>query len=226
MKKHASIEVVGECANGFEAMKAIKEHQPQILFLDIQMPKITGLELLEVIDEPVHVIFSTAYDQYALKAFELNAVDYLLKPYDEKRFDGAVEKVIAKLQSGEASNKTQIDQMQAVEQDRLERIVVKKGTKLEVIDLDQLLYIEAQDDYVMIYSESGHYLKSKTMKYFEEHLPPDQFIRIHRTYIVNGKKIKGLEPYDKDTYMAILNHDCKLKVSRTGYKKLKEIMDF
>ncbi|WP_289053259.1 LytR/AlgR family response regulator transcription factor [Carboxylicivirga marina] len=226
LKKHTNIEIAGECGNGFEAIKAIKEHQPHILFLDIQMPKVTGLELLEVIDEPVQVVFTTAYDQYALKAFELNAVDYLLKPFDEKRFDDAVSKVLGKLQSGEESNQQQIEQMQEAKSEALERIVVKKGTKLEVIDLDKLLYIEAQDDYVMLYAETGHFLKSKTMKYFEEHLPSEQFIRIHRSYIVNVDKINGLEPYDKDTYLAIINPECKLKVSRTGYKKLKEQMDF
>ncbi|MCU4155138.1 response regulator transcription factor [Carboxylicivirga sp. A043] len=226
LKKHETIEVVEECANGFEAIKAIKEHRPQILFLDIQMPKVTGLELLEVIDEPLQVVFTTAYDQYALKAFELNAIDYLLKPFDEKRFDSAVQKVLDKLQSGDYSNQIQIEQMQQSKQEKLDRIVVKKGTILTVVDLQNLLYLEAQDDYVMLYTETGNYLKSKTMKYFEEHLPSEQFIRIHRSYIVNASKIKGLEPYDKDTYKAILNPDCKLKVSRTGYKKLKEHMDF
>ena len=226
LEKHDKVVVAAECANGFEAIKAIKEHQPHILFLDVQMPKITGLELLEVIDDPVQVIFSTAYDQYALKAFELNAVDYLLKPFDEKRFDASVEKVIQKLQAGEISNQQQIEQIQISDVEKLERIVVKKGTRLQVIDLDKVLYLEAQDDYVMIYGEEGHFLKSKTMKYFEQHLPGDQFIRIHRSYIVNAEKIKGLEPYDKDTYLAIMNPDCKLKVSRTGYKKLKEKMDF
>ena len=226
LKKYTNIKVVGECANGFEAIKSIKELQPQILFLDIQMPKVTGLELLEVIDEPLQVVFTTAYDQYALKAFELNAVDYLLKPFDEGRFDDAVHKVIGKLQTGVQSNKEQIEQMEDAKEEKLERIVVKKGTKLEVIDLEKLLYIEAQDDYVMLHSETGHFLKSKTMKYFEEHLPSDQFIRIHRSYIVNAGRIKSLEPYDKDTYLAIISPECKLKVSRTGYKKLKEIMDF
>ncbi|WP_439182046.1 LytR/AlgR family response regulator transcription factor [Carboxylicivirga taeanensis] len=225
LKKHAEIEVAGECANGFEAIKAIKEVQPDILFLDIQMPKISGLELLEVIEEPLHVIFSTAYDEYALKAFELDAVDYLLKPYDEKRFDAALEKVLVKIRTGELVHK-QLDPLTVSQQSQLERIVVKKGTKLEVISLDNLLYIEAHDDYVMLHTAGGHYLKSKTMKYFEQHLPENRFVRTHRSYIVNVEKIERLEPYDKDTFLAILNSHCKLKVSRTGYKKLKALMDF
>ncbi|MBS2096986.1 LytR/AlgR family response regulator transcription factor [Carboxylicivirga linearis] len=226
LKPWANIEVVEECSNGFEALKAVREHQPDLMFLDIQMPKVNGLELMEVIDDPVHVVFTTAYDQYALKAFELNAVDYLLKPFNEKRFANAVQKVLQKLEVGENYNNQQIQTMQDQAEEKLERIVVKKGSKLEVIPLDDILYLEAQDDYVMIYTNSGHFLKAKTMKYFENHLPTENFIRIHRSYLVNAEKIKRLEPYNKDTQLAVINDDCKLKVSRTGYKKLKEVLDF
>lgn len=225
LRKWEQIQVVAECSNGFEALKAIKEHQPQILFLDVQMPKITGLELLEVLDTPVQVIFTTAYDQYALKAFELNAVDYLLKPFTEKRFGDAVTKVIQKIKSGELGNNQVVESVQQDMADYLERVVVKKGNKLEVIALNDILYLEAQEDYVMIHTEKGHFLKAKTMKYFEDHLP-GQFIRIHRSYIANVEKIERLEPYDKDTYMAILNAGQKIKVSRTGYKKLRQQMEF
>ncbi|MCU4177021.1 LytR/AlgR family response regulator transcription factor [Carboxylicivirga sp. N1Y90] len=226
LKKWPEISIAAECSNGFEAIKAIKEHQPTMLFLDIQMPKVTGLELMEVIDEPLHVIFTTAYDQYALKAFELNAVDYLLKPFNEKRFNDAVEKLMQKLNSGITSNQKQISNLQNSTEENLERIVVKKGNKLEVIPLDKLLYIEAQDDYVMLYTDNNHFLKAKTMKYFEDHLPNELFVRIHRSYIVNTEKIKHLEPYSKDNHLAIINDEIKLKVSRTGYKKLKELLDF
>lgn len=226
LKKWEAIEVLEECANGFEALKAIKSHQPDLMFLDIQMPKVSGLELMEVIDDPIQVIFTTAYDQYALKAFELNAIDYLLKPFNENRFGDAIQKVISRLNTGEDSNQEKVLHMQNQAEDMLERIVVKNGNKLEVIALDQILYFEAQDNYVMIHCESKHFLKSKTMKYFEDHLPPDKFIRIHRSYLVNAEHIKRLEPYNKDTQLAIINDTCKLKVSRTGHKKLKEILDF
>ena len=225
LKKWEQIKVVGQCSNGFEALKAIRDHQPQLLFLDVQMPKITGLELLEVLDTPVHVIFTTAYDQYALKAFELNAVDYLLKPFTEKRFGEAINKVIQKIKSGDSGNNQLAESVQAALEETLPRIVVKKGTKLEVIGLEAILYLEAQEDYVMIHTETGHFLKSKTMKYFEDHLP-NQFIRIHRSYILNVEKIQRLEPYDKDTYLAVLNTGQKIKVSRTGYKKLRQKMEF
>nr|WP_319400197.1 response regulator [uncultured Carboxylicivirga sp.] len=225
LKSFENIEVIEECANGFEALKAVKEHKPDLMFLDIQMPKVTGLELMEVIDEPVQVVFTTAYDQYALKAFELNAVDYLLKPFNEKRFNDAVQKILQKLDDGEDSNQKQIEVLREQSDDKLERIVVKNGNKLEVVLLNDILYLEAQDDYVMIYTSTTHYLKSKTMQYFEDHLP-DRFIRIHRSYLVNAEKIKQLEPYNKDTQLAVINSNCKLRVSRTGYKKLKEILDF
>jgi len=226
LKTWVNIEVVEECSNGFEALKAVREHQPDLMFLDIQMPKVTGLELMEVIDEPVHVVFTTAYDQYALKAFELNAVDYLLKPFNEKRFTDAIQKVLQKLEVGENTNHQQIQTMHDQAEETLERIVVKKGSKLEVIPLEEVLYLEAQDDYVMIFTENGRYLKSKTLKYYENHLPSDVFIRIHRSYLVNAEKIKQIEPYNKDTQLAVINNDCKLKVSRTGYKKLKAVLDF
>ncbi len=226
LKPWVNIEVVEECSNGFEALTAVREHQPDLMFLDIQMPKVTGLELMEVIDEPVHVVFTTAYDQYALKAFELNAVDYLLKPFNEKRFTDAIQKVLQKLEVGENTNHQQIQTMHDQAEETLERIVMKKGSKLEVIPLEEVLYLEAQDDYVMIFTENGRYLKSKTMKYYEDHLPSDVFIRIHRSYIVNAEKIKQIEPYNKDTQLAVINNDCKLKVSRTGYKKLKAVLDF
>ncbi len=226
LQKWDEIEILEECANGFEALKAIKTHQPDVMFLDIQMPKVSGLELMEVIDEPIQVIFTTAYDQYALKAFELNAIDYLLKPFNEKRFGDAVQKVISRLGSGNDTNYEKIVQMQDQAEDLLERIVVKNGNKLEVIALEQVLYFEAQDDYVMIHCESSRYLKSKTMKYFEDHLPKEKFVRIHRSYIVNAEKIKRLEAYNKDTQLAIINDNYKLKVSRTGQKKLKDILDF
>ncbi|WP_075602854.1 LytR/AlgR family response regulator transcription factor [Saccharicrinis aurantiacus] len=225
LEKWTQLKVVGECANGFEALKAIKEHKPDLIFLDIQMPKVTGLELLEVLDEAPQVIFTTAYDQYALKAFELNAVDYLLKPFSVQRFDEAVNKVLAQLQGGVAA--TNLPSPSDIKEDALlDRIVVKKGINLSVLSLDKVLYIEAQTDFVSIHTEEERFLKSKTMAYFEAHLPSNNFIRIHRSYIVNTNAIKGLEPYDKDTYLAIISPDVKLKVSRTGYKRLREMLNF
>ena len=220
------VEIAGECENGFEALKAVQELQPDLLLLDIQMPKIDGFELLEVLDPRPEIIFCTAYDQYAIKAFEMNAVDYLLKPFSRERLQQALEKARQRMGTPFLSPgtptpverlKTQVDE----ERKTLERVVTRLGTKVTVIPVDRIQYIEAADDYVMIHSELGNHLKEKTMKYFEAHLPEEQFIRIHRSYIVNISEIKSLELYSKDSYLAVLKNGDKLKVSAEGYKRLR-----
>ncbi|MBW6461403.1 MAG: LytTR family transcriptional regulator DNA-binding domain-containing protein [Bacteroidales bacterium] len=221
------VEVLGECENGFEALKMVQELQPDLLFLDIQMPKIDGFELLEVLDPKPEIIFTTAFDQYAIRAFEMNAVDYLLKPFSRERFIQALEK--ARLRIGTESRKagtpsllTQLQNHLDDGQKTLERVITRLGSKITVIPVEKILYIEAADDYVMIHSELGNHLKERTMKYFEAHLPADRFIRIHRSYIVNISSIKSLELYSKDAYLAILHNGDKLKVSAEGYKRLRE----
>jgi two-component system LytT family response regulator len=226
LNKNAAIEVVGECDNGFDALKSIQELRPDILFLDIQMPKITGLELVEVLEQPPHIVFITAYDEFAIKAFELNAVDYLLKPFSEKRFNAAVEKVLKQQETGVQVDLSTMGNVQIQPDANIDRIVVKKGSQLHVLSLDEVLFVEAQDDYVMIHTSSGRFLKSKTMKYYESQLPAQEFVRIHRSYIVNVSKIQSLEPYDKETYLAIISQEHKLKISRNGYRKLKEHLNF
>lgn len=225
--QHPFIKVTGECSNGFEALKAIQEQKPDLIFLDVQMPKVSGLELLEVIDEPPVVVFSTAYDQYALKAFEMSAVDYLLKPYSQVRFNQAMEKVMTQLQKGEKTDTKKLVQKHSEEnQSNLERVVVKTGTKMHVIPAGKIRFIEASEDYVMIYTEGSRHLKAQTMRFYETHLNNEQFVRIHRSYIVNINFVERMEPYDKDTYVAIMNEGQRLKISRTGYRKLKETLNF
>jgi len=216
----SGVEIVGECENGFEAIKMIRELQPDLLFLDIQMPKIDGFELLEVLDPKPEIIFTTAFDQYAIRAFEMNAVDYLLKPFSRERLVQALEK--ARMRIGTPSRLTQLQNHLDDGPKTLERVITRLGSKITVIPVDKVLYIEAADDYVMIHSELGDHLKEKTMKYFEAHLPADRFIRIHRSYIVNISVIKSLELYSKDSYLAVLNNGDKLKVSAEGYKRLRE----
>lgn len=220
------IEIAGECENGFEALKAIQELQPDLLFLDIQMPKIDGFELLEVLDNKPEIIFCTAYDQYAIKAFEMNALDYLLKPFSKDRLQQAVEKARQRIgtpsrEKGTPSPVEKLKNQVAEERKTLERVVTRLGSKVTVIPVDRIHYFEAADDYVMIHSELGNHLKEKTMKYFEAHLPQNQFVRIHRSYIVNISEIKTLEHYSKDSYLAVLNNGDKLKVSAEGYKRLR-----
>jgi two-component system, LytTR family, response regulator len=229
LSDNPDLEVLGECENGFDALKAIQELKPDLLFLDIQMPKIDGFELLEVLDPKPEIIFTTAFDQYAIRAFEMNAVDYLLKPFSKVRLEQAVEKAKARigmesLQRGTPSlNPIQILQQQMDDEKKtIERVVTRLGSKITVIPIEKIWYIEAADDYVMIWSELGNHLKEKTMKYFEEHLPQGQFIRTHRSNILNISQVSSLELYSKDSYIAIMKSGARLKVSSEGYKRLRE----
>lgn len=225
--KHPFIELLGECSNGFDAIKMINELSPDLIFLDIQMPKLTGFEMLEIIDNPPAIIFTTAFDQYAIKAFEVNATDYLLKPFSEERFTEALNKAIKQLENKSESGKNIERLLKHADKrtDYLERVVVKIGQKISIIPVNEIKYIEAQDDYVMIYPQKGNFLKQKTMKYFEENLDPNLFFRIHRSFIVNIENIKQIELLEKETYVALLNDGEKLPISKSGYQGLKELLD-
>ncbi len=228
LSDHPDIEVVGECGDGFCGAREIKEKHPDLIFLDIQMPKLTGFELLEVIDEKPEVIFTTAFDQYAIRAFELNAVDYLLKPFSKDRFDDALGKALNRLGKEEPDHE-RIEKLVTTASEAegyLTRIVFRKGAGIKIIPLNSVSYLAAEDDYVMIYYNEGKALKPKTMKYYEEPLPPSLFIRVHRSYIVNVEQISRLEPYSKDNYVAILKSGEKIPVSRAGYKILREKLSF
>ncbi|MGE5398959.1 MAG: LytR/AlgR family response regulator transcription factor [Ignavibacteriales bacterium] len=219
------IQIVGECSNGFEGVKFINELKPDLVFLDIQMPKITGFEMLELLDELPVIIFTTAYDQYALKAFEINAADYLLKPFSEERLFEAISKALLFLNDRNRHNNVIKNIVSHLDQKEefLERIVVKSGTKIHLIPAQTIIYIEAQDDYVMFYTSGGKFLKQKTMKYFEDHLNPAEFIRIHRSYIVKLSEIKQIELFEKESFHVILNNNVSIPVSKSGYSRLKEI---
>src|SRR5690606_35010236 len=224
---HPEIELAAESANGFDGIKKINNLKPDLLFLDIQMPKITGFEMLELLENPPVIIFTTAYDQYALKAFEVNAADYLLKPFSQERFDEAIEK--AKIHLNKKADNVELVQNLIKHNDAqknyLERVVIKNGPKISILNVSSIQYIEAQDDYVMIYSSEGKFLKQKTMKYFEDHLNPLEFIRIHRSYIAALTEIKKIELVEKESYQVHLKEGQRLPVSKTGYSKLKEVLN-
>jgi two-component system, LytTR family, response regulator len=223
-----SVEIIGECSDGFSGLKAISSLKPDLVFLDIQMPRLTGIELVEVLTEKPEIIFTTAYDQFALRAFELNAVDYLLKPFAKRRFLEAVKKAIAKIKAG-AGNKEPASQLLAIKPTPpapVNRIVVRKGNAINLIPVEEIRYVEAQDDYVMIYHSNGKNLKQETMKSCEDNLPRTDFVRIHRSYIVKIGEIKRIEPYGKDNHVAILHSGDKLPVSRAGFRHLKEELNF
>jgi two-component system LytT family response regulator len=220
------LEVVGECANGFEGVLAIQELKPDLVFLDIQMPKITGFEMLELLSDPPVIIFSTAYEEFAIRAFEANAVDYLLKPYPAERVRVAVEKALKRIQSG-TGNKEEVEAMTQAHDEisgLLSRIVVKSGSKIRIIPVETIDYLESEDDFVMIYCKEGHFLKQKTMKYFETHLDPKKFIRIHRSCIVNATQLAEIQQYGKESWMLLTKQGAKLKISKSGYVALKEFL--
>jgi two-component system LytT family response regulator len=226
LEDQLTVEILGEYADGYSGAKAINKYKPDLVFLDIQIPKLNGFELLELIDFTPQIIFSTAYDKYAIKAFELNAVDYLLKPYSKERFIYALEKAIRRISSGEKDKIENLLQHREKTIETLDRIVVKTGNKINIIPAGEIHYLEAQDDYVMIYIESGRFLKQKTMKYFEAHLDPGVFIRVHRSYIVNINQILQLEQYEKESYLIVMKKGTRLPVSKTGYRKIKTELDF
>ena len=220
---YPDIDIVGEADNGFTAMKLIREQNPQLIFLDVQMPKLTGFEMLELMDILPAIIFSTAFDQYAIRAFELNAVDYLLKPYSKERFDAAMQKALARIQSGTATQpELQIFKNSvAPPSGTLTRIAVKDRQQIHVIPVNDIDFIEADGDYVKLHTAKSAYLKEKTMKYFEENLSPGQFIRIHRSFIVNVNEVAKIELYEKESYRVHLKSGEILKASSNGYKALR-----
>lgn len=214
------IEVVAECSDGFDGIKAITQHQPDFIFLDIQMPKISGFEMLELIDKHPAVIFTTAFDEYAIKAFEVNAVDYLLKPIEQDRFELAMQKLPARLNNTDSITKDLLD-VAALSPAQNNRVVVKKNGVIKIIAVTDIHYLEADDDYVKLSTAEGIFHKNKTMSFFERTLEPTQFIRIHRSYIINLAQVTRIELKEKDSYVVLLKSDIWLPVSKTGYVKLK-----
>ncbi len=224
------IEIVAECSNGFDAVKAIAADKPDLLFLDIQMPKLDGFEVLELIDREIAVVFVTAYDQYAMRAFDAAAVDYLLKPFDLERFRTALQRARRRL--GEAARTPNVipsasDLKNAAQPpgQHAHRIVIKDGARVHILPVSQLDYAEAQDDYVALHSAGKTYLKQQTISSLEAALDPSRFVRVHRSYLVSLERVSKIEPYTKDTRIAVLASGAQIPVSRAGYLRLKELMD-
>ncbi len=225
LQQYPAIEVVQECNNGYEGIKAIMQHQPDLIFLDIQMPKINGFEMLELIEQPPGVIFTTAFDEYALKAFEANAVDYLLKPFSRERFSAAVNKWLEKQKAGATEAKAAIlTEVPAKQPEEQQRIVVKAGNDIRIIPVQDVLYLEAYDDYVKVYTKDGMFLKKKTMGYYEQTLDPAQFVRVHRSYIVPLAQLTRIEPFEKDSHLALLRNGVRVPLSKSGYTRLRSVL--
>ena len=226
LQGHPDIEVLQECNDGFEGVKAIAHHKPDLVFLDIQMPKINGFEMLELIEQPPAVIFTTAFDEYAMKAFEAHAIDYLLKPFSKDRFDKALLKWQQQHQRTESTAPAQQpilnDEVRQPE-DR-NRVVVKESGNIRIIPVHEIHYIEAYDDYVKIYTQKEMFLKKKTMGFYEQAFHTEQFVRVHRSYIIQLSQLTRIEPLEKDSHVALLKSGVRIPLSKTGYAKLKTIL--
>ena len=223
LKAHPSFEVVAECGDGFEGFKAIQQHQPDLIFLDVQMPRLSGFEMLELLDEPPSVIFTTAFDAYAMKAFEAHAIDYLLKPITRTRFDKAMEKWMQ--QSLTTTKNVSVSLTEITPPDAYqERIVVKDRGAIRIIPATDILYLEANDDYVKIVIDNGSFLKKSTLGQLEQSLNPAQFVRVHRSYLIPVTQLHKIEPYEKDGHIARLHCGAKVLVSKSGLAKLKSVL--
>src|ERR1700739_2095955 len=225
LQPYSDISIVQECGDGFEGVKAITQHQPDLIFLDVQMPKINGFEMLELLDTPPAVIFTTAFDDYAMKAFEAHAIDYLLKPFSKERFDKAIKKWRERYEKpeGKASVQSLIESV-TNQPDQHNRVVVRTGNKIRIIPMHEIHYLEADDDYVKIHTADGSYLKKKTMSYFEDVLDKMQFVRVHRSFMIQIQQVTRIEPYEKEGHLAILKSGARVPISKTGYPKLKSIL--
>lgn len=213
--------VAGECANGYEAVKAVAEHAPDLLFLDIQMPKLDGFEVLELLDRKPHVVFVTAYDEYAIRAFQVHAIDYLLKPFTAARFAEVVVHAEEMIRRGSPANTAAAA---ASVRKPLQRIAFRDGGSIEVVPVQRIDYVEAQDDYVHVYARGRKHVKQQTLGELETLLDPARFIRVHRSYIVNVESLARVEPYAKDSRVALLKDGARVPVSRAGYERLKGLL--
>jgi two-component system LytT family response regulator len=219
------IEIVADCANGFEAVKAVAELHPDLVLLDVQMPKLDGFEVLELLGREQPVVFITAYDQYALRAFEVHAVDYLLKPFSAERFQEAMGRARERLRA--KAGPLPVDEIVREAKPKTgpsERVLIRDGANVHVLPVDKIDYVEAQDDYVAFKSEGKQYLKDQTLASVEGTLDPARFVRIHRSFILNIDRIAKVELYAKDSRMAILRDGTRLPVSRAGYARLSELL--
>jgi two-component system LytT family response regulator len=223
LSEHARVEVVAECANGFEAVRAVAELKPDVVFLDVQMPKLDGFEVLELLPADVAVVFVTAFDEYALKAFEVHAVDYLLKPFAPERLAEALDRAEERLARRAPTPREQL--LAAARRPAAsERVLVRDGSRVHVIPVEKLDYAEAQDDYVALHTEGRQYLKDQTLSGLEATLDPARFVRIHRSYLLNVDRLARIEQYAKDSRVAILSDGTKLPVTRAGYARLEELL--
>jgi two-component system LytT family response regulator len=232
LQSYPNITVLQECNDGFEGLKAIQQFHPDLIFLDIQMPKINGFEMLELVEDSPAVIFTTAFDEYAIRAFETHAIDYLLKPFSKERFDKAIQKWLDRHEPqpaqpaaapGAPAPQSLLDTA-AESPAQQQRVVVKTAGKIKIIPIEDIHYFEASDDYVKIHTHNGAFLKNRTMGYFEKVLDPNRFVRTHRSYIINIQQVTRIDPYEKDSHLCLLSSGAQVPVSKAGYVKLRAVL--
>lgn len=220
---YPQFELVAICHDGVEAFKAIQLHQPDLIFLDIQMPKITGFELLELLENPPAVLFTTAFDQYAVKAFDAKGLDYLVKPFSEARFAQAIARFLSQYQ-GNSASASYPEEFSQAQPGKCTRLVVRVKNEIKIIPVQEVSYFAAEDDYISIHTGEGKFLKKMTMKHLEESLDPGKFARVHRSFLVNLQEVSGIEPYEKDAYLLRLRSGAKIPVSKNGYARLRQVL--
>jgi two-component system LytT family response regulator len=222
LSREPDVRILGECASGVEAVKAAAELRPQVVFLDIEMPKLDGFEVLELLDPGVAVVFVTAYDSYALRAFEVHAVDYVLKPFRAERLKEAL--LAAQAHVARRPEGAVLAQAARRVGDYATRLVFKDGSRIHLIPVDRLDYAKAQDDYVALRSEGKTYLKMQTLGSLEASLDPAVFVRVHRSYLVRLDRIRAIDLYAKNSRIATLLDGTRVPVSREGHTRLKELL--
>jgi len=221
LSEFPQFEIVKVCQDGFEGLKAVQLFQPDLIFLDVQMPKITGFEMLELVENPPAVIFTTAFDEFAVKAFDAMAIDYLLKPFSMSRFSQAIDKFLQQFLV--ENNTTKSEEFSGLAEKR-ERLVVRIKNEIKIIPTAQVVYFEAEDDYIAIHTQSGKYLKKMTMKSLEEAMDPSKFVRVHRSFILNVNQIAKIEPYERENYLVKLLNGGQVPVSKSGYSRLRQVL--
>jgi two-component system LytT family response regulator len=227
LEAEAGVDIVAECANGFEAVKAVAETRPDVLLLDVQMPKLDGFEVLELVGRDAAVVFTTAYDEYALRAFDVHAVDYLLKPFSRERLQEAIGRVRERLGRTTAAAAPAPAAIAAAARPPgawLSRIVIRNGAEVHIVPIDKVDYVEAQDDYIGVRSGDRTLLKEQTLGDLETQLDPRRFVRIHRSLLLNLDRLVRLEPTDTDGKVAVLRDGQRLPVSRSGYARLQRLL--
>jgi len=224
LKESLDVQIVAECANGFQAVKAVTELKPDLLLLDIQMPRLDGFEVLDLVGRETNVIFITAYDQYAIRAFDVHAVDYLLKPFSAERLAEALDRARKKIARGESTAPAALVTEARAPGTKPDRVLIRDGSEVHVIPVAKIDYVEAQDDYVCYRAEGKRLLKQQTLADAEAVLDATRFVRIHRSYILNVDRLAKLELYAKDSHAAILRDGTRLPVSRSGYSRLNALI--